>query len=109
MSECRHEWFKHDKTDNMEQCHNCGLWRDADLEIYKLRGNLREVLANERALLKLHKVRDQDVFVFTARLKALCDEFDGRVSTAAAIGALDIVKFEIIAEALAGESGGTGQ
>lgn len=46
--------------------------------------------------------RDSAAFVFTARIKALCDEFEGKLSTAAAIGAFEIVKHELIAEALEG-------
>ena len=44
--------------------------------------------------------RDQAAFVFTTRIKAVCDEFDGKLSTAAAIGAFEIVKHELIADAL---------
>ena len=43
---------------------------------------------------------DQDAFVFTARLKALCDEFDERITLATAIGAMEVVKHELITGAL---------
>ena len=46
--------------------------------------------------------RSQPAFIFNARLQALVAEFDGRISTAAAIDAFEVVKHELIADALEG-------
>ena len=49
---------------------------------------------------KLAEGQDQSAFVFTARLQHVVKEFEGVISTAAAIGAFEVVKHELIAAAL---------
>lgn len=49
---------------------------------------------------KLTESQDQSAFVFTARLQYVVKEFEGSISTAAAIGAFEVVKHELIQDAL---------
>lgn len=65
--------------------------------------DLKEQLAKYKKAHTVHQLtesQDQSAFVFTARLQHIVKEFEGVISTAAAIGAFEVVKHELIAEAL---------
>ena len=70
---------------------------------YKRIAELEEKVAYYKKAHTVHKLaegQDQSAFVFTARLQHVVKEFEGVISTAAAIGAFEVVKHELIAAAL---------
>ena len=87
-------------------CEQCGckhlVWEKSCPYCRRI-AELEEKVAYYKKAHTVHKLaegQDQSAFVFTARLQHVVKEFEGVISTAAAIGAFEVVKHELIAAAL---------
>ena len=73
--------------------------RDLRVRVQELEAELAQY-KKAHTVHKLTESQDQSAFVFTARLQHVVKEFEGVISTAAAIGAFEVVKHELIQDAL---------